>query len=163
MSHTNDLTSVDLPIQIQSEMMDQWFSSMIDHLRTDHFMLETNIASREKKEFYQAILENDSDKILTQMRRDSSQFFIKAIVFDYLSELKAANKNPIKLALGLSDSKILVWSEIKDDDEEMEDLLLITEAKINGKYHDKGFYINSTIIEASDKMPIPPHYQTIID
>lgn len=70
---------------------------------------------------------------------------------------------PLKLALGLSESKILVWSEIKDDDEETEDALLLIEAKINGKYRPFGFYVNSTIIEESDRISIPPHYQTIIN
>lgn len=163
MSQLKEISTADQSTQLQPTMMDKWFSDMIDHLKVDHFMLQANIASKEKTEFYQAFLRNDSDKIVSQMRKDSSQYFIKALVWDYLNELKSANKNPIKLALGISDSKILVWSEIKDNDEEMEDLLLITEAKVNGKYQDKGFYINSTIIEESDKLPIPPHYQTIIE
>jgi hypothetical protein len=148
--------------EVSIDVLDQWFSNMIDHLRFDHFMLQTDSATKEKKEFYSAFLLNDTNKIFSSMRSNSSQFFISSLVVDYLNELKAAGKNPLKLALGISDSKILVWSEIEDNDEEMEDLLLITEAKVNGKYHQKGFYINSTIIEKSDNLHIPPHYQTII-
>lgn len=148
--------------EVSTDILDQWFSNMIDHLRVDHFMLQTHSATKEKEDFYRAFVHNDTNKIFSGMRSDSSQFFISSLVVDYLNELKSAGKNPLKLALGISDSKILVWSEIEDNDEEMEDLLLLTEAKVNGKYHPKGFYVNSTIIEQSDKLPIPPHYQTII-
>lgn len=163
MNQIKDIKPVSGNDQIQPLIIDEWFVQLIDHLKVDHFMLQTNTASNEKTELYYALMQNDGDKVFSNLRRDSSQFFIKALVFDYLNELKEANKNPLKLALGISDSKILVWAEIQDADDEMEDLLLITEAKVNGKYHDKGFYINSTIIEASDNMPIPPHYQTIVE
>lgn len=148
--------------EVSNDLLDQWFSDMIDDLRVDHFMLQTDSATKEKKDLYNAFLLKDNNKIFSNMRSNSSQYFISSLVVDYLNELKAAGKNPLKLALGISDSKILVWSEIDDNDEEMENLLLITEAKVNGKYHPKGFYINSTIIEKSDNLNIPPHYQTII-
>ncbi|MEJ0105202.1 MAG: hypothetical protein WDO19_22755 [Bacteroidota bacterium] len=89
-------------------------------------------------------------------------YYIANIINDYLKELKSYNSNPLKLAMGLSDSKILVWSVIKDNDDDTEDALLLAEAKVNGKYHQHGFYLNSTIIEESDKLPTPPHYQSII-
>jgi len=146
----------------KKESMDNWFVQMIDHLKTDHFLLETNTAPREKAELYQAFFEKNHDKVFASMRNDSSHYFIESIVYDYLKELKTVNKKPLKLALGISDSKILVWSEIEDNDEEMEDLLLITEAKVNGKYHSKGFYINSTIVEKSDILPVPPHYKNVL-
>ena len=63
--------------------------------------------------------------------------------------------------MGLSNSKLLVWSEIEDNDEDMEDALLIAEAKVNGKYQKDGFYINSTIVEKSDNLSIPNHYQIL--
>lgn len=157
-----DQVSEKIVTDSSKETMDNWFVEMIDHLKTDHFMLETNSAPKEKAELYQAFFEKNHDMVFSRMRNDSSHFFIESLVFDYLNELKAANKKPIKLALGISDSKILVWSEIADNDEEMEDLLLLTEAKVNGKYHSKGFYLNSTIVEHSDFLPIPPHYQNVL-
>ncbi len=89
-------------------------------------------------------------------------YFISNIIRDYLQELKNHDSKPIKLAMGLSDSKILVWSVINDNDEQTEDTLLLAEAKVNGKYQSKGFYINSTILERSDSLETPPHYQSII-
>ena len=148
---------------VQLDPIDNWFSEMIDHLKVDHFMLKTKTAPKEKADLYDAFINKNDDKIVSQLRSISSQHYIKALVYDYINELKSSNKTPIKLALGISDSKILVWSEIEDNDDTMEDILLLTEAKINGKYYSNGFYINSTIIEKSDNIPVPPHYQPIIE
>ena len=148
------------------DKVEQWFPTFVeqlnDHLKADYFMLQTQSAPKETYDFFKAIMENDQNAVLSNLRQSSSIHFIKNLIVDYLQELKTYNKKPLKLALGLSDSKILVWSEINDGDEDTEDALLLTEAKINGKYHPHGFYINSTIIEKSDNLPIPPHYQTIL-
>jgi hypothetical protein len=125
-------------------------------------MMQNKVASKEKEEMYKAFITGDERAILSNVRKSSTQLFIRRIVFEYLNELRNSENKPIKLALGLSDSKILVWSEINDNDDEMENLLLLAEAKINHKYLKDGFFINSTIIEKSDKLPIPPHYQPII-
>ena len=56
---------------------------------------------------------------------------------------------------------VLVWAEINDDDEQMEDKLILSEAKINAKYHLYGFDMESTIVETSDKLPVPNHYRSL--
>lgn len=163
MTPVQDIPTTDSTSSLNPEVVDEWFGAMIDRLKVDHFMLQTNTASRDKEDFYKGFIFNDTQKIFTEVRSASSQYFVQSLVVDYLNELNSAGRKPLKLALGMSDSKILVWSEISDNDESMEDILLITEAKVNGRYHDNGFYINSTIVEASDRLPIPPHYQTIIE
>ena len=142
--------------------IDSWFVSFIDIMKADHFMMETNSAPTKTRELYTALIKNDTPQLAQQLRNMSSQHYIGNIVVDYMNELKSNNKTPLKLAFGISDSKILVWSEIEDNDEAMEDALLICEAKINGKYSEQGFYINSTIIERSDNIPVPAHYKPII-
>ena len=152
-------------IQKENELtskVDTWFGDIIDHIKVDHFLISNNAATRETKTFYDDLIHGDGSNLISNMRKDSTRFFITKIVNDYINELKSSGKFPVKLAMGLSDSKLLVWSEINDNDEETENALLIAEAKVNGRYYDNGFYINSTIIESSDNLPIPPHYQTII-
>lgn len=149
------------PQELSKEEMNNWFVSLIDNIKVDHFLLETDTASETKKDFYNALINRNDNKVFTDMRRASSQYFIQDLVVEYANEI-SAHRKPLKLALGISDSKILVWAEIEDDDEEMEDILLLSEAKVNGKYNLQGFYINSTIIEKSDNIPVPPHYQSIL-
>lgn len=151
-----------IPAQVSSEEMNQWFSDLIDDIKTDHFLLETDVASAQKKEFYHALINKDDAKVMTNIRKGSSQYFIKELLLAYVNEVSSSGKKPLQLALGISDSKILVWAEIEDGDEAMEDILLLSEAKVNGQYSSLGFYINSTIIEHSDRIPVPPHYQSIL-
>lgn len=151
--------------QIENDLtlkVDKWFGDIIDHIKVDHFLISNDAATGDTKNFYDDLIHGDGSNLIINMRRDSTRFFITKIINDYINELKSSGKFPVKLAMGLSDSKLLIWSEIKDNDEETENALLIAEAKVNGKYYDNGFYINSTIIESSDNLPIPPHYQTII-
>lgn len=149
-------------LQASESKIDSWFSTIIDHIKVDHLLMSTGTAPVEKKEFYNDLINGEMASLMGKTRDNSTQFFITQILRDYINELRTLNKLPLKLAMGLSDSKLLVWSEINDNDEATEDALLIAEAKVNGKYIKNGFFINSTIIEKSDNLPIPPHYQPLI-
>lgn len=153
------------PIQSSSDnqsTVDNFFATIIDHLKIDHLLITSDVASNEKKNFYHDMIHGDEKTVVGNLRQTSSVFFIGNIVKEFLTELKLYNRLPNKLALGMSDSKILVWAEINDNDELSEDALLLSEAKVNSRYHNYGFYLNSTIIEKSDNLPIPPHYHKII-
>jgi hypothetical protein len=141
---------------------DRWFSDFISHLNADHFMLATDTASEDTKKFYDAFINEDEVAMSKLVRQQTSMSFIKRLIYDYLKELKQ-RKTPLRLALSLSDSKILVWAEIENDDEVAEDALLLAEAKINAAYSQYGFYVDSTILEKRDNISTPPpHFQTII-
>ncbi|MEO7046838.1 MAG: hypothetical protein ABI091_16165, partial [Ferruginibacter sp.] len=162
MNVSNDKQDWPINSDINQDELDNWFESFIDDIKTDHLLLSTGIANEDKRNLYKAIINNDGLGLAKRARDVSTMVFIKALVQEYLKELVHQKNMPLKLALGLSDSKILVWSEIEDNNEEMEEALLIAEAKVNGKYYNHGFYINSTIIESCDNISIPPHYQKII-
>ncbi|MBX2939901.1 MAG: hypothetical protein KF880_07465 [Ferruginibacter sp.] len=149
-------------LQLHESKLDSWFSGLIDQLKLDHFMLSSDIAPEDKKSFYHDIINGNYDGLMRNMRETSSMYFISEILKDYVNILKGRSVNPLKLAIGLSNSKILIWAETENDDEKTEDALLLAEAFVNSKYAINGFYINSTIIEKSDNLPIPPHYQTLI-
>lgn len=148
--------------ELSTAELDSWFENFIDVVKADHFIMSSGVAPEETRNMYKALILNDEIELAKNSRKMSTMIFIKSLVKDYVTELTSQQNLPLKLALGLSDSKILVWSEINDDDEKTEDALLIAEAKVNGKYHDQGFYVNSTIIEKSDNLNVPPHYQKII-
>lgn len=143
--------------------IDEWFENFIDILRTDHLILAEGVATEEKQKLYDKLMFGDNYTMAKYSRELGARYFIKQIVEEYLHELAFRKNKPLKLALQLSDSKILVWSVINDNDSETEDNLLIAEAKVNAKYYKDGFYLNSTIIEKSDNLPTPPHYLSIIE
>lgn len=147
---------------LNPEAINSWFTELIDDIKTDHFLFSQDVTTPEKRKFYTDLISGNTEATLSTIRTASSMYFISNIIKDYLQELKTAQKRPLKLAMGLSDSKLLVWAVVKDNDEKTEDTLLIAEAKVNGKYQEKGFYLSSTIVEESDNIPTPPHYQPII-
>lgn len=144
-----------------TEKVKDWFDELISILRTDQIMLETKTAPEKTNNLYNTFIFGDEAEIVESTRAASSLYFVKNLVFDYLKELKAYNRRPVKLALDLSDAKILVWAEINEDDEETEDALILAEAKANAKYSKHGFHISSTIVETCDRLSIPPHYKLI--
>jgi len=88
-------------------------------------------------------------------------FFIKKMLYSFITFLKESDVKFSKMALDLSDSKILAWLELFDDDEKSEDNLIISEAKVNAEFEKYGFKISTTYVEESDKLNIPPHYSML--
>lgn len=146
------------------DKIDQWFNNFIDQIKADHLLVATNTAPAELAQMYNAFIHADKEamyNMAVDLRKIGTQQLIKTLVVEYFKELGKQPKMPNQLALGLSDSKIFVWAEIEDNDVTTEDSLLLSEAAINEKFYKHGLYISSTIVEISDKLPIPPHYQPV--
>lgn len=138
-----------------------WFQEMINHLKVDQLLMATDTASQPTRDFYNRFIFGNARDAVHHTRQNSNQFFIIKILTDYITTLNKARRIPRRLALGISDSRLLVWAEIEDNDEATEDALLLSEAEVNATYYENGFCINSTIVEKSDLIPIPPHYLLI--
>lgn len=138
-----------------------WFDNLVATIRKDQLLLESGIAPKEIKEAYNLLMCGNNQKLQVAVRNLNSSYFIEKLVLSYIQELNARKSAPVKLALQLSESKILVWAEIKDNDEKTEDALLLAEAKINAEYHKFGFNISSTIMEESDNYPIPEQFSML--
>lgn len=119
-------------------------------------------ASKDTKLMYDTLIFGKETEIYNAGRVQSSMYFVKRMLKEYFDSIKDYSSKPLKLALELSDAKILVWAEIADDDEAAEDALILSEAKANGKFGEYGFHISSTIVEKSDSLPIPSQYQLVI-
>ena len=142
--------------------MTRWFDDLVATIRKDQLLLETGVASQETKKMYDLFFHADIDQLQKNVRKSSASYFIQRLVMDYIKEVRERGRTPNKLALQLSESRILVWAEIKDDDEDTEDALLLAEAKINAKYGAEGFHVSSTILEESDNYKIPGQFSTVL-
>lgn len=146
---------------IESSKTEAWFDDIISNLRKDELLLKTNTAGEDKSAIYDAMIFGEPINLMELSQNLSSQFFIKRIVSEFFIELNKQDANYLKIALSHTNSKVLVWAVINDEDEASEDKILLAEAKTNSKYHTFGFHVTTTIIEESDKIPVPVHYQTI--
>lgn len=139
-----------------------WFEGFMHHLRSDYEMLAANVAPPQKQAVYNALANGDANDINMMSRAQSSMYFIQQLVVAYLDELQIRHSRPLKLSMDLSDAKILVWAEIKDDDEAAEDHLRLSEAKVNAQFSQYGFHLTSTIVEQGDQLSTPSHYQSVL-
>ena len=94
-------------------------------------------------------------------KKTSSAFFIKNLIDSYFIELGERRARPNRVALELSNSKVLVLAEIENDDELTEDALILAAAKVNYAFSTFGFHISSTIVEVGDKLNVPKHYKEV--
>lgn len=140
----------------------EWFEKMISELRVDQLLIETDALEKQKKELYNALISGDQTFMHNYARKSSSAFFIEKLVGTYLLEILAMKAVPKRLAMELSNSKVLIWAEINDDDEKTEDGLILSAAKVNYEFSKYGFHVSSTIVEESDNLKIPSHYKEIL-
>ena len=141
-----------------STIKNTWFDEFIAMIKTHELQLETNTATEDIKKFYD-IITNGSDNQLAELNKETAnQHFIKKIIVSYLNEIQ--QKKPLKLAFDLDDSEVLVWAEIENDDDEIENFLLLAEANVNADFHRYEYDLTSTIVEKRDGLSIPNHYST---
>ncbi|MFA6056761.1 MAG: hypothetical protein WC756_01080 [Taibaiella sp.] len=158
-------TEKQIPETLGKSEMAAWFDNLLDDvtsaIRTDQLMMETDTASKSTISFYDALFSKNDAELMKQFNTLYSKVVIRELLFGYIDELKSIKKLPKRLAMDLSEGKILVWAEINEDDEEVENALLLTEAKLNAKFAGKGLHLSSFIVEESDHFPIPNHYQEV--
>jgi hypothetical protein len=140
----------------------QWFDDMISNLRVDQLLLQSDVLAKHKKVVYEAMIDGDQDFMHNYARKTSSAFFIKNLINSYFIQLGERKARPNRVALELSDSKVLVWAEIENDDELTEDALILSAAKVNYEFSKFGFHISSTIVEVDDMLNVPKHYKEVL-
>lgn len=150
----------------QENKHEEWFSSFIDkinsNIKEDKKNLESGNASKDVLDFYNSLIMGDHVKAMGVSRKAASNIIIQEIIVNYLKLLVEKKINISKLALDISTNKVLVWAEIKEDDESSEMGLIRVESIVNGKFlSDTGIHLDSIIVEDCDSLPIPAHYKTI--
>jgi hypothetical protein len=141
----------------ETSKLEAWFDDFIATLKSHQVQLETSTASAELKHFYETLFGGNPDDIAKMNKQLIQQHFVRRIVVDYLDFLKG--NEPLRLAFDFNDSEVLVWAEIENDSWVKERALLKAESFVNAKYHNYGFDMETTIVEANDLQSIPNHYR----
>jgi hypothetical protein len=106
----------------------------------------------------------DYEEGFARMSRSLTQsILVKGALTSFVGYIIKAGiiKNIKELAVNFNDSELLVWAEIRDDDEVTWDGIILAEAKTNAKYHEFAFDVNSMVVEECDNLTKPNHYKTI--
>lgn len=137
-------------------VQETWFEHFIAAIRTHQLQLETDTAPDDLKNAYSIIMHGSNNDMAMLNRLSANRHFIEKIVLEYMELVR--ERMPVKLAFDLNGSEVLVWAEIQNNDEDMEDFLLMAEAEVNAKYHKFGYDMTSTIVEQRDSLDIPNHF-----
>lgn len=136
---------------------DDWFNGIIAKLREDQSMINDNSAPDDVKKLYNTFLAGTTDEIIHQGKRMSHSYFVTNIVAKFVQLIQEFM--PEQLAFAYSDSEVLVWAELKNDDWDTERKLILAAAKVNAEYHKFGYDITNVFVEECDNLSIPNHYQ----
>lgn len=138
------------------------FDDLIGRFEKDKVLYSMGTLPAERESMYRDLLTgsimdaaNASNKVYT------THIMTNLVVdfFNYLNQDPSAK--PSKIALHLSNRKVLVWAIIPDEQEEIIDGLYKIEAKINFQYRQSGFSLSVTVVEESDGLNIPPQYKEL--
>lgn len=144
----------------QNAKSEQWFDEIVGQIRADQLAYEAGVISPEKSTMYDHLINGEVKPLIDNALAIAKMYYVKRMLFDYVKVL-GGFKSFTKLAVSFHDSGLLVWAEIPDGREDIEDQLIMAEAEVNSKYHQFGFDINTTYVEESDKLSIPTHYQLL--
>jgi hypothetical protein len=144
-----------------SKQVSDWFEQLISQIKVDQLQLEVGVADTDKSEFYKNAIFGSHEDVFKKIRFEASQFLIERVVKSFLLELSTRKAIPKKLAFSLTPATIMVWAEIDDDNEQVEDEILLAEAKVNAYARQYDFSLDTMIVEKSDALPIPSHYTSV--
>lgn len=141
---------------------EDWFDDLVSTLRSDQLALEADVASPLKKDLYEKLMHGSADTLAHANLTTGRNYFISQMLFEYVKLVGNSGINlPTKLAFSFHNSELLVWAEIPTGREDIEEKLILAEAKVNAKFHQLGFDIITTFVEDCDKLAIPSHYRVL--
>jgi urate oxidase len=143
-----------------SPKQEEWFDGIISTLMTHKLQLEKGVARQEVRDTYKAIWGNPLDLAIS-VKKQSTEEIVKIVMLDFLRNVLDRAPHVSHIAFDLSHDKILAWFNIKTDDIDTEDAIILAAAQVNAThYAQTGISIESIIVEEIDKIPVPDHFQS---
>lgn len=148
-------------VDLKREERNKWFGNFVHLIKTDQQFLNLGIASQDTENLYDKLIFGDIDSLMADSRDKTTRYYVGKLIVDYIKTLKDLKVQPLNIYLDYNNSQVLVWAQINDNDESTEMSLFKAEGMANAKNFENGFHISSTILEKSDNVQIPPHYQKL--
>ena len=139
---------------------DDWFNDMVAHLREEQAKMNDKTMPKATESMYKTFMVGNPNEIAHQGRKLFQAHFVPTILANYVANIQ--RNLPEQMAFAFNDNEILVWAELKDDDWDTEQALILAAAKTNAEFHKYGYDINTTFVEECDKLSIPNHYQPFV-
>lgn len=145
-----------------SQKQEDWFDGIIGTLMAHRLSLQQGVARSEVQETYKMMWGSKID-FASKVKKDSTEEIVKRVIYEFLSTLFKRDPKIEQVAFDFSHDKILAWFNIKADDFETEDAIILSAAQTNASYYeDTGISIESIIVEDTDGIPVPAHFQSVV-
>ena len=146
---------------IKTDITSDWFDDIVATLRVEQLAYNQGCLTKQKKELYESIANKDTEKLLSIQKQSIKEYEVRNVLTYYSELINNSNIKLKKLAINLRDSLILVWAEVTDNDEISQRELITAECKVNSIYYNKGYSIDTMIVEESDNINVPLHYKSV--
>lgn len=135
-----------------------WFNELVSQIRVDELNLAAGTAPAEVTNMYNAMFTGDVMAIHNIQSGIIARHFIKKMLAEFYKELLVRGAQPLELYVDYTSNMLLVWSIINDNDQDAEDAIYLSEAKLNSIYAQNGFSVDTIVFEKSDSIPVPNQY-----
>lgn len=144
---------------------DAWFDDLMGEIRSHQIQIAAGVASEELRNQYGILMRGNDDEMAAYGKSTAQRHFVARILLKYISSIAKDFGISFlsKLAFSFNDSEILVWAEIPDEREDLERSLILTEAKVNEEFYKYGYSLSTMVVEESDNLEIPAHYNSVIN
>ncbi len=147
---------------LEHEKIDSFFEKLKHLINVHHMELSKGVATAEVIELYTPLITGDTNTSLRRQKINADQNLSIITTTKFIAEL--FHQDPIlsKLAINITNGKILVWAEVKDEDYSSLQKVLKAASIVNSR-DNYGFTIRPTVVEDTDEIEIPPHYTILWD
>ena len=142
---------------------ERWFDEIVASLRVDQLQLETGTAPADKRAHYDRLMSGDPEQILLSQQVAVTRHFVGQLLRRFVMLALPHLPRISAMAATANDAEVLMWIELREEDELLEDQLTMIEAEVNAEFHAKGYDLDLMIVEAEDDLPVPEHYAMIYD
>ncbi|HCN37608.1 MAG TPA: hypothetical protein DIS94_07860 [Bacteroidetes bacterium] len=147
------------------ENENEFFDKLIHSLKVDRDCLDKKILNTNTTKTYQNLIaENETDfiEILEKHTLKKEKSELAKIILNFLDLLSKKEVQLFKLGFDLSDSNILIWAILPNDNELNESNFISAVAKANAENESK-FYLDAVWVEEEDNLEMPNNFKSIID
>lgn len=145
-----------------NDKIGEFLSETIHQLKSHKLLLETETMNSDMKKFYDQVSNGDIENLLKANIEQYRKLVFLRLITDYFKKLSPL-ENLVHLGININDTKLLVWAEIDENDEESENKLIDLQAHLNYLYKDSGVLVSTTIVENTDYLTMPPHYEELLN
>lgn len=143
------------------QQREQWFGELFHSLKTDKLLLETNTASKSTRDFYDVMMSKNVVASSAMGKEAFNKILTEDALIKYIVHVFKSGHTPQTLAFNISDSSLLVWAVVDDNDFAAERELYLAQAAINNEFLKADYRVSTTVVDASDRLKTPEHYQVL--